>query len=214
MASKAVVIIGPNGTGKSRLLKSQLEKHLTESVSKNILSFFSATLQPFDAITVQQILNEVFMQADWTQTQKEDFWEKVGKTYEEFELPDRLLPEKFVKLSEGEKKMLLMAIYLTLNPDILVLDEHESFLSNHWRDILTDRLIAYLKQDGKLLLMTTHNRELIEHFSFLKDNLEIIHFTGKVTSMTSTGFKEETRKELDATEKSVKIDVNFKFIES
>jgi cobalt/nickel transport system ATP-binding protein len=67
-------------------------------------------------------------------------------------------------LSGGEKKKVAIAAVLALNPEVLVLDEPMNGL-----DPRTERwLVAFLtslNKDGKTLIVSTHNLELVQEIS-------------------------------------------------
>lgn len=64
-------------------------------------------------------------------------------------------------LSQGEKRRVAIASMLSMNPDILILDEPLNDLDKDWERWLTDFLIC-LKLAGKTLIISTHNEEFLK----------------------------------------------------
>jgi cobalt/nickel transport system ATP-binding protein len=65
-------------------------------------------------------------------------------------------------LSGGEKKRVAIGSMLTMNPDLLLLDEPMSGLDPKTESFLTD-LIFSLSESGKTIVIATHDLELVDH---------------------------------------------------
>jgi cobalt/nickel transport system ATP-binding protein len=65
-------------------------------------------------------------------------------------------------LSGGEKKKVAIASVLTMNPDVLLVDEPLSGLDPKTQTFFIELLVE-LNHAGKTIIFTTHNLELIEH---------------------------------------------------
>jgi cobalt/nickel transport system ATP-binding protein len=65
-------------------------------------------------------------------------------------------------LSGGEKKRVAIASVLTMNPDILLIDEPLSSLDPRTQTFFIELLLE-LNQSGKTIIFTTHQLDLIEH---------------------------------------------------
>jgi len=65
-------------------------------------------------------------------------------------------------LSGGEKKKVAIASVLTMNPDILLIDEPLSSLDPKTQTFFTDLLLE-LNYAGKTIVFTTHHLDLIDH---------------------------------------------------
>ena len=65
-------------------------------------------------------------------------------------------------LSGGEKKKVAIASVLTMNPDVLLVDEPLSSLDPKTQTFFIELLVE-LNHAGKTIIFTTHNLELIEH---------------------------------------------------
>jgi cobalt/nickel transport system ATP-binding protein len=65
-------------------------------------------------------------------------------------------------LSGGEKKRVAIASVLTMNPDVLLVDEPLSSLDPKTQTFFMELLLE-LNQAGKTIIFTTHQLDLIEH---------------------------------------------------
>ncbi len=65
-------------------------------------------------------------------------------------------------LSGGEKKRVAIGSVLSMNPDVLLLDEPASGLDPKTESFLTD-LIFSLSESGKTIVIATHDLELVDH---------------------------------------------------
>ena len=65
-------------------------------------------------------------------------------------------------LSGGEKKRVAIGSVLTMNPDVLVIDEPMGSLDPKTRSFLIE-LIIHLNEAGKTIIIATHHLELIDH---------------------------------------------------
>jgi cobalt/nickel transport system ATP-binding protein len=65
-------------------------------------------------------------------------------------------------LSGGEKKRVAIGSILTMNPDILLMDEPMSGLDPKTRSFVIE-LIFQLNEAGKTIVITTHHLELVDH---------------------------------------------------
>ena len=68
------------------------------------------------------------------------------------------------QLSGGQKKRVALAAVVSMNPDILVLDEPTNGLDEDSCDIVVDFLTSYVAA-GKTVLMSTHHRDLVERLN-------------------------------------------------
>jgi cobalt/nickel transport system ATP-binding protein len=75
----------------------------------------------------------------------------------------RYLKERSVyMLSGGEKKRVAIAAVLTMNPDVLLVDEPLSSLDPKTQTFFIELLLE-LNRSGKTIIFTTHQLDLIEH---------------------------------------------------
>ncbi len=166
-----VTIIGPSGAGKSSMLKlmNRLEdpdegtiyyrgKALTDYPIKELrkkigMAFQAAAL--FDG-TVEDNLayGPKLHGVEWTKKWGEELLEAV-------QLPKDFIHKPVEELSGGEQQRVALARTLANEPDVLLLDEVTSALDLRNVD-LVEELIKQLQQQGKTILMVTHDVEQAE----------------------------------------------------
>jgi cobalt/nickel transport system ATP-binding protein len=84
-------------------------------------------------------------------------------------------------LSGGEKKKVAIASVLTMNPDILLVDEPLASLDPKTQTFFTELLIE-LNRAGKTIIFTTHHLDLIDHLQPRVAVLTDEHTIGKTGS--------------------------------
>lgn len=65
------------------------------------------------------------------------------------------------RLSGGQQEVVAIGSVLTMNPDIIIMDEPFSNLDEYYRDKLR-RIIYRLKQEGKTVIVVEHDNEMLE----------------------------------------------------
>ena len=84
---------------------------------------------------------------------------RVRDAMELFQVTD-LVDASPYQLSGGQKKRVALAAVVSMNPDILVLDEPTNGLDEDSCDIVVNFLLAYVAA-GKTVLMSTHHQDLV-----------------------------------------------------
>ncbi|AKG34759.1 ABC transporter ATP-binding protein [Paenibacillus durus] len=70
-------------------------------------------------------------------------------------------------LSGGEKQRLALARAIVMNPLALLLDEPTSALDEDTADTVMQRLTAFMRENGKTLVMITHSRHIADTYADL-----------------------------------------------
>lgn len=182
---KVNVIIGPNGTGKSTLLKTLFGD--IQAASGQI-TFSNQTLQRkqlsqwrkefgympqdirldvelsvLEVVLLGQLDTLGFRLNDNVIAEALSALDKIGLLH---------LAEKQVnKLSGGQCQMILFAQALMRKPKILMLDEPVSALDLHFQHVLLDHLDAQTKEQGWITLMVLHDLNLAAQYA---DNLLVL----------------------------------------
>lgn len=176
----SVVIQGPNGCGKSTLIKL-LNGIIYPSEGHYFYKDHEITEKTLKdrqfAKWFQQQMGYVFQNAD-TQlfcgsVEEEIAFGPVQMGLSETEVRQRtedclqlfgiekLRERPPYHLSGGEKRKVSLACILSLNPEVLILDEPLAGLDEKTQDMLLEFLQSFHKA-GKTLITITHNRQLAE----------------------------------------------------
>jgi len=187
-----VALLGPNGAGKSTLL--QLLGGLIDPDSGSVRLFGSTT----DADSVRGRLSVLTQNpADYlfNPTVREDLAygptqqdisqgavdRRVERVAERLGLTDLLSKPPF-RLSGGEQRRAALASALTVEPEVLLLDEPLSNVDAANRGEILE-LLGGLSDDGVTLVTSTPDTELLPH---LADRVLLLDATGSVVASGST----------------------------
>ncbi|MGC8492802.1 MAG: energy-coupling factor ABC transporter ATP-binding protein [Syntrophobacteraceae bacterium] len=178
-----VALLGANGSGKSTLLKLLngllFTRAGTIEVLGQALSEETMASEEF-AFAFRRRVGFVFQKAD-SQLFNSNVWEEIAfgpvqLGWAEVEVKrvvedviSMLHLERFrerppFRLSGGEKRLVALASVLSLNPDVLLLDEPTGGLDPRSQRRLI-RLIQQLNAAGKTIIVTTHNLEIVEEIA-------------------------------------------------
>ena len=170
-----ISVIGSSGSGKSTMLRciNLLEKPTGGSVSfhgkdisekgVSLAEYRSKVIMVFQSfnlfnnmsvlknctVGVQKVLKLSKSEAE---ARAEKYLSKVGMSAYKNAKPRQL--------SGGQKKRVALAAVVSMNPDILVLDEPTNGLDEDSCDIVVNFLLAYVAA-GKTVLMSTHHQDLV-----------------------------------------------------
>lgn len=180
---EGLVILGANGSGKSTLLKMlcglihpnsghiyAFGQELSEDALRDPLFlqdfrqrvgfvFQNSDAQLFSA-TVRDELAFAPLQAGLT---KEEVNKRVEDTAELVGIRN-LLDRAPYKLSGGEKKKVALACVLTVNPEVLFLDEPTNGLDPRTQFWLVE-FLRTLQKAGKTVIMATHDLSIVEELA-------------------------------------------------
>lgn len=170
--------IGPNGSGKTTTIKLIL----------NMLEKDGGAIQVFgrDTVSSEQeikerigvVMDNPYYVEDWTLAAVgkalAPFYQKWdSKKYSEMLFGFSLDPKKKVKqLSRGMKMKLMIAAAMSHGADLLILDEPTSGLDAVARDELMDILSAFIADENKAVLFSTHITADLEKIA---DYITFIH---------------------------------------
>lgn len=176
-ADTVSVIIGENGAGKSSFLKTLM--HLLPLNEGNITIFDSSIIKEekwkhriayqeqtafgLDAFTGKQLMSLI---ASLYKTWDQAYFQAL---VEEFNIP---LDKKYGKLSQGVQQKLNIALTLSRDTEIVLLDEPTSFLDIPTKQKLMDILVQWMERGEKLLIISSHQ---VEDIRKLADYLIILH---------------------------------------
>ncbi|WP_297518574.1 ABC transporter ATP-binding protein [uncultured Clostridium sp.] len=179
-AGEGIALIGANGSGKSTLLKlingvvnptkgkyifdgeEINEKFLNNS--KNAKKFHQKVGFVFQNSDAQLFNSTVYDEIAFGPRQmgySEDIVEKRVMDCLDLLGIEKLKDRQPYNLSGGEKKKVAMASVLSLNPDVLVLDEPMNEIDPKGKRFLRDFLIK-LRESGKTIICSTHEFAYVE----------------------------------------------------
>ena len=175
---ECVVLMGDNGCGKSTLLKLVnglifpeegrflfQGREITETALRE--SRFSKWFHQKVGFVFQNSDVQLFCGSVWEEIafgprqmglSEEEVTERVEDVIHLLKL-EKLRERAPYQLSGGEKKKTALACILSMNPEVLVLDEPLSGLDRRTREWLTE-FLSELKRAGKTLFVSTHDEEL------------------------------------------------------
>ncbi len=187
---ECIALIGPNGCGKTTLIKSILgmvlpDKGSIEFNKKSILNDYlyreNIGYMPQigrypDNMTIGQIIEMIKKIRNSNQELDEDLLKA-------FEL-EKMFDKKMRTLSGGTTQKVSAVLAFLFNPDVLILDEPTAGLDPLASEILKDKIIKE-KEKGKLILITSHLLseldDLITEIIFMQDGK--VHFHKKVADL-------------------------------
>ncbi len=162
-------LVGPNGSGKSTLLlhlngilRGEGEVHvcgkeLTDDSLRQIRASVGLVFQdPDDQLFSQSVYEDVAFGPLYMDLSKEEVAEKVRQALEAVGMAgsEARVPHH---LSEGEKKRVAIATVLSMDPEVLVLDEPTAGLDPRGRR----ELIQLLRGLPQTMLVATHDMRMV-----------------------------------------------------
>ena len=157
---ECIALLGPNGCGKTTLIKTLLGMVVPDSGSIH----FNNELITGKWMYRSQIgympqigrypdnmkIGQLFKMIKNIRSEKE--WDE--ELYYRFKL-DTILDKSMKALSGGTRQKVSAALAFLFNPDVLILDEPTAGLDPLSSEILKDKIVAE-KEKGKLILITSH----------------------------------------------------------
>ena len=184
---RIVSILGPNGAGKTTLLLicAGLLKpnrgevlfdgeniELVPGIRKRIGIVFQ---DPDDQLFNITVYDEIAFGLKQLGLNREEIDEKVHEITERLGIR-RLLGRSPFTLSYGEKKLVVLASILVLDPELLILDEPTANLSRQYRERIISIIREYKKKQRGVLI-ATHDELLaleVSDYLYVLNNGEII----------------------------------------
>ncbi len=192
---ECIALIGPNGCGKTTLIKSILGMVLPDSGSivfngKSILKEFqyreNIGYMPQigrypDNMTIGQIIEMIKKIRNSDEVLDEDL-------VKAFQL-EKMFSKQLRTLSGGTTQKVSATLAFLFNPDVLILDEPTAGLDPLASEILKEKIIEE-KQNGKLILITSHLLseldDMITQIVFMQEGK--VHFHKTISDLlNSTG---------------------------
>jgi Cu-processing system ATP-binding protein len=196
-SGQCIALIGPNGCGKTTLIKSVLGMVIPDSGSMefNQKSIFGDYLYREKIGYMPQIgrypdtmtIGEIIEMVKKIRNSKDNLDEDL---FRDFEI-EKMLNKQMRTLSGGTTQKISAVLAFMFNPDVLILDEPTAGLDPLAAEVLKEKIIKE-KGKGKLILITSHLLseldDLISEIIFMQDGK--IFFHKKVNEL-----KEETQED-------------------
>lgn len=205
-----VVILGPNGHGKSTILKSIMNHYSFIKSNGNILyndiditnkntseiaqlGFFLSSQSPIEinGITNIDFYTSLLKENSNQKVSIFEAYKKINAYLKKINFDESIL-KRYINqgFSGGEKKKNEIMQMLLLNPEIIMLDEIDSGLDVDTYETIIDILLEE-KENRKTIIFITHNIKLIER---LKPNKFFLIVNGKVVQTGDYQTANETLK--------------------
>ncbi len=152
-----LIIKGPNGIGKSTLLKAILDGRGADINPKIRIGYYS---QDFSELNFQQTAFDSLMEVSQIKKSQEVYG-AAGK----FMLTGDLLNNKIESLSEGQKGLLCYARFFLQEPGLLILDEPTNHINFRHLPIIAKAIDSY---EGPVILVS-HLPEFVSQIKNLSE---------------------------------------------
>lgn len=171
-------LIGPNGSGKTTLIKLIMNLIGREAGEIRIFGEDNQTAEAQVKARIGFVYDEPCFHADSRLSEIKraisPFYEKwdedlFQRLMGEFELPQKKL---FKKLSHGMQVKFALALALSHQADLLIMDEPTAGLDPVFRRQLLRKLLEILQDEGKTILFSTHVTSDLERIA---DYITFIH---------------------------------------
>lgn len=152
-----VIIKGPNGIGKSTLLKKILSQEAAEINPKIRVGYYSQDFSELDYNhTLYESLSEVAVDREN---------QKIYAAAAKFLLPGNMLQNKVGSLSEGQKGLLCYARFMLQEPGLLILDEPTNHINFRHLPVIARAINNYKGP----IIMVSHLEEFVDTIDELSE---------------------------------------------
>ena len=210
---ECIALIGPNGCGKTTLIKSVLGMVLPDSgtihfngnsvlgeyLYREKIGYMPQIGRYPDNMTIGQIIEMIKKIRNSSDDLDEDLLHA-------FEL-EKMFDKQMRTLSGGTTQKVSAVLAFLFNPDVLILDEPTAGLDPLAAEVLKEKIIKE-KEKGKLILTTSHLLseldDLITEIIFMQEGK--VHFHQKVEELKTTTGEERISKAIASILKQKKLE--------
>ncbi|HMT27246.1 MAG TPA: ATP-binding cassette domain-containing protein, partial [Candidatus Absconditabacterales bacterium] len=152
------ILSGPNGIGKSTLLKRLLNAHDKDATIHDgvRIGYYS---QDFNALDMNMSVWDALHEVSDEITDQE-----VYRTASHFLLTSDLLKNSIGSLSEGQKGLLRYARFVIQKPHLLILDEPTNHINFRHLPVIAEALKEY---EGAII-MVSHDQTFVDQLGYLE----------------------------------------------
>ena len=213
---ECIALIGPNGCGKTTLIKSVLGMVLPDSgtihfngnsvlgeyLYREKIGYLPQIGRYPDNMTIGQIIEMIKKIRNSSDDLDEDLLHA-------FEL-EKMFDKQMRTLSGGTTQKVSAVLAFLFNPDVLILDEPTAGLDPLAAEVLKEKIIKE-KEKGKLILITSHLLseldDLITEIIFMQEGK--VHFHQKVEELKETTGEEKISKAIAKILKNKQNEPNY-----
>jgi len=213
---ECIALIGPNGCGKTTLIKSVLGMVLPDSgtihfngnsvlgeyLYRERIGYMPQIGRYPDNMTIGQIIEMIKKIRNSSDDLDEDLLHA-------FEL-EKMFDKQMRTLSGGTTQKVSAVLAFLFNPDVLILDEPTAGLDPLAAEVLKEKIIKE-KEKGKLILITSHLLseldDLITEIIFMQEGK--VHFHQKVEELKTTTGEEKISKAIAKILKNKQNEPNY-----
>ena len=183
-SGQCIALIGPNGCGKTTLIKSILGMVLPDEGSmefnqKSIFGDYSyrekiGYMPQIGRYPDTMTIGEIIEMVKKIRNSKDNLDEDL---FRDFEI-EKMLNKQMRTLSGGTAQKISAVLAFLFNPDVLILDEPTAGLDPLASELLKEKIIKE-KEKGKLIIITSHLLseldDLISEIIFMQDGKIFFH---------------------------------------
>lgn len=198
---ECIALIGPNGCGKTTLIKSVLGMVLPDSGTihfngKSVLGEYLyrekiGYMPQIGRYPDNMIIGQIIEMIKKIRNSSDDLDEDLLHAFE----LEKMFDKQMRTLSGGTTQKVSAVLAFLFNPDVLILDEPTAGLDPLAAEVLKEKIIKE-KEKGKLILITSHLLseldDLITEIIFMQEGK--VHFHQKVEELKTTTGEEKISK--------------------